>query len=139
MNKAKGALRRFTALCRQMDVAELDVLATAAMREAGNGPEFIAEVEAICGVPVNVADRRWKRRGSRRSASSPASRMPDGIAGDLGGGSLELTDVHGTQTGKGESLLLGGLRLQADAKGSLKQAREIAAARARRFRGARAV
>ncbi len=50
---------------------------------------------------------------------------PDGVAGDLGGGSLELTEVTGRDVGDGESLPLGGLKLQADSKGSLKQAREL--------------
>ena len=125
MNKAKAALRRFATLCRQMDVVELDVLATAAVREATNGREFIAEVEAICGVPVNILTGLEEARLAALGIVA-GFQDADGIAGDLGGGSLELTDVHGTQTGKGESLLLGGLRLQADAKGSLKQAREIA-------------
>ena len=36
----------------------------------------------------------------------------DGIAGDLGGGSLELVDVNGEAIGDGITLPLGGLRLQ---------------------------
>ena len=52
--KTRGALRRFAALARQMGVAELDVVATAAIREAENGAEFIVDVEAICGCPVKV-------------------------------------------------------------------------------------
>ena len=41
----------------------------------------------------------------------------DGIAGDLGGGSLELVDVKGETIGDGITLPLGGLRLQDMAKG----------------------
>ena len=43
----------------------------------------------------------------------------DGIAGDLGGGSLELVDVRGETIGDGITLPLGGLRLQDMAKNSL--------------------
>ena len=43
----------------------------------------------------------------------------DGIAGDLGGGSLELVDVNGEAIGDGITLPLGGLRLQDMAKNSL--------------------
>jgi exopolyphosphatase/guanosine-5'-triphosphate,3'-diphosphate pyrophosphatase len=39
---------------------------------------------------------------------------------------LELTEVTGQQIGNGDSLLLGGLRLQTSSKGSLKAARELA-------------
>ena len=42
----------------------------------------------------------------------------DGIAGDLGGGSLELVDVKGETIGDGITLPLGGLRLQDMAKDS---------------------
>jgi exopolyphosphatase/guanosine-5'-triphosphate,3'-diphosphate pyrophosphatase len=50
----------------------------------------------------------------------------DGVAGDLGGGSLELIEVLGKQIGRGDSLLLGGLRLQTTSRGSLRTARELA-------------
>src|SRR5665213_4560140 len=43
---ALTAIRRFAALADQMRVASLHVLATAAVREASNGSEFIASVEA---------------------------------------------------------------------------------------------
>ena len=61
--------------------------------------------------------------------------QPDGVAGDLGGGSLELTEVKGRDVGAGDSLPLGGLRLQAWSGGSLKAAREIARERARAIEG----
>src|SRR6218665_3494371 len=48
---------------------------------------------------------------------------PDGVVGDLGGGSLELVDVLGTKVGKGITLPLGGIRLSEHAQGSLVQAR----------------
>lgn len=125
MEKAKKALRRFAALARQMDVVETNVLATAAVREAENGSDFIAEVEAICGVPVTILTGLEEARLAALGIVA-GFQDADGVAGDLGGGSLELTDIRGAEVGTGESLLLGGLRLQADAKGSLKQAREIA-------------
>ena len=56
---------------------------------------------------------------------------PDGVVGDLGGGSLELIDVKGARAGKGTSLPLGGLTLM-DAsgrspRGAVKIAREALA------------
>jgi exopolyphosphatase/guanosine-5'-triphosphate,3'-diphosphate pyrophosphatase len=50
----------------------------------------------------------------------------NGIAGDLGGGSLELVDVNGEAIGDGITLPLGGLRLQDMAKGSPAEAARIA-------------
>jgi exopolyphosphatase/guanosine-5'-triphosphate,3'-diphosphate pyrophosphatase len=123
MEKTKAALRRFAALVRQTRVTELDVVATAAMREAENGAAFIAEIEAICGAPVTVLSGADEARIAALGIVS-GFQNPDGVAGDLGGGSLELTEVKGRQVGAGESLKLGGLRLQTTSKGSLKAARE---------------
>ncbi|SEP98143.1 exopolyphosphatase / guanosine-5'-triphosphate,3'-diphosphate pyrophosphatase [Faunimonas pinastri] len=125
VEKTLNGLRRFAALAKQMRVGELDVLATAAAREAANGPAFLAEVEKICGVPVTLLSGPDEARVSALGIVSGFS-DPDGIAGDLGGGSLELIDVNGSRVGKGDSLLLGGLRLQSGSKGSLKTAQEIA-------------
>jgi exopolyphosphatase/guanosine-5'-triphosphate,3'-diphosphate pyrophosphatase len=125
MDKTKRVLRRFTALARQMRVGELHVLATAAAREATNGAQFIGEVEAICGVPVTLLTGLEEARIAALGVVA-GFQNPDGVAGDLGGGSLEVTEVHGDSVGQGESLLLGGLRLQSESRGSLKAAREIA-------------
>ena len=118
------ALRRFTRLARQMGVDELEVVATAATREAEDGPDFIAEIETICGVPVKLLSGGEEARMAAFGVVA-GFEHPDGVAGDLGGGSLELTDVAGRQVGPGESLPLGGLRLQANSKGSLKAARDL--------------
>jgi exopolyphosphatase/guanosine-5'-triphosphate,3'-diphosphate pyrophosphatase len=50
---------------------------------------------------------------------------PDGIVGDLGGGSLELIDVRGNQVRSGVTLPLGSLALQDLAHKSLKRAERI--------------
>ena len=125
VEKTKSALRRFTQLARQMGVVELDVLATAATREAENGADFIAEAAAICGRPVTLLSGADEARMAALGIVA-GFENPDGIAGDLGGGSLELTEVKGREVGNGDSLLLGGLRLAAASRGSLKAAREIA-------------
>jgi exopolyphosphatase/guanosine-5'-triphosphate,3'-diphosphate pyrophosphatase len=125
IERTRAALRRFAALARQMRLKQLDVVATAAVREAADGKAFIKEVEAICGAPVTVLSGAEEARIAALGIVA-GFQHPDGIAGDLGGGSLELVEVTGTQVGKGETLPLGGLRLQADARGSLKTAREIA-------------
>jgi exopolyphosphatase/guanosine-5'-triphosphate,3'-diphosphate pyrophosphatase len=50
---------------------------------------------------------------------------PDGIVGDLGGGSLELVDVRGNRVGGGLTLPLGSLALQDLSQKSLKRAERI--------------
>ena len=125
VDKTKSALRRFATLARQMKVTQLEVLATAATREAQNGADFIRDIEAICRVPVTVLSGADEARIAALGIVS-GFRAPDGVAGDLGGGSLELTEVKGAEVGEGDSLLLGGLRLQTTSRGSLKAARDLA-------------
>ena len=122
--KTCGALRRFTALARQMGVIELDVIATAAIREAENGADFIRDVEKICGVRAKVLSGGEEARIAALGVVAGFER-PDGVAGDLGGGSLELIEVKGRDVGAGDSLPLGGLRLQAGSGGSLKAVRDL--------------
>lgn len=123
---ALAALRRFTALCSQIGVTAIHVLATAAAREAADGAEFIASVEAITGAPVLLLSGREEARLSALGVVS-GIHEPDGIAGDLGGGSLELADVNRTRIGLGETFPLGGVRLEDDAGKSVKKAEKIAA------------
>ena len=52
--RALRALRRFRALIDQMDVSRIEAIATAAAREAENGPDFIAQAERILDVPIKV-------------------------------------------------------------------------------------
>ncbi len=121
---ALTAIRRFVALTTQMRVTSLHVLATAAAREASNGPEFIASVEAITGVKPSLLSGGEEARLSALGVVSSFHR-PDGIAGDLGGGSLEVVDIKGHAMGEGETFPLGGLRLEEAAEKSMKKAEKL--------------
>ena len=123
--EALAALRRFRALCDTLQVGRVFGIATAACRDATNGPAFIAEAEEICGVKIDILSGR---REAELAALGVLSGFydPDGITGDLGGGSLELIDVRRTKIRKGVTLPLGGLMLK-DASGqSVKRAEKIA-------------
>ncbi len=115
IDKALAALRRFRILAEILGVARMEVLATAAARDASNGPEFIAAAAKAVGAPVALVSGG---REAELSALGVISGFinPEGIVGDLGGGSLELTEVKGVWAGKGLSLPLGGLTLM-DASG----------------------
>ena len=122
--KALTSLRRFRALCRIQKVGRVHVIATAACRDATNGPEFIAKAERICGVPIDILSGP---REAKLSALGVISGIhePDGIVGDLGGGSLELIDVRGSRVRSGVTLPLGSLALQDSSHKSLKRAENI--------------
>jgi exopolyphosphatase/guanosine-5'-triphosphate,3'-diphosphate pyrophosphatase len=122
--KALTSLQRFRALCRVMKVGRVYAIATAACRDARNGPDFIARAGRICGCPIEILSGP---REAQLSALGVVSGVhnPDGIVGDLGGGSLELIDVHGNRVRRGVTLRLGSLALQDISHKSLKRAERI--------------
>lgn len=109
MSRALSALERFARLCSEMGVEDVRCVATAAARDAQNGADFIARVEAI-GLDVRLLS--GKEEGTA-SAYGLLSGMPDadGIIGDLGGGSLELARVSQGRVHQSASLPLGVLRV----------------------------
>lgn len=124
ISRALRALRRFRALIEQLGVQQVEVIATAAAREAENGPEFIAQAEHVLGRHVEVLSGT---REAELAALGVVSGVyaADGFAGDLGGGSLELIDVRGGRLSDAVTMPLGGLRLIDASGGNLKKAREI--------------
>nr|WP_321459308.1 Ppx/GppA phosphatase family protein [uncultured Cohaesibacter sp.] len=122
---ALAALRRFRFLMDHAGVKKKYVLATAAARDASNGPDFLRQVEEICGIAALVLSGEDE---ARKSALGVVSAMldPCGVVGDLGGGSLELISVEGSTLGTGATHPLGGLRLQDMSQGSVKQAQKLA-------------
>ncbi|MGX7742893.1 exopolyphosphatase [Rhodopseudomonas parapalustris] len=125
VNKALVALRRFRALIRVMKVGKVFAIATAACRDAKNGPDFIAEAERICGVTIEILSGPREAKLSALGVISGVHK-PNGIVGDLGGGSLELIEVRGSAVRKGVTLPLGSLALQDASQKSLKRAERIA-------------
>jgi exopolyphosphatase/guanosine-5'-triphosphate,3'-diphosphate pyrophosphatase len=126
VESALAAILRFKALTLQMGVTSLQLLATAAPREASNGREFIKSVEAITGVPVILLSGAEEARLTALGVLS-GIHDPNGVAGDLGGGSLEVIDIKGTKIGTGETFPLGGLRLEEASDKTLKKAEKIVA------------
>src|SRR5262249_114008 len=124
VDKALAALTRFRGLCDAMSVGKVWAIATAACRDARNGPAFIVRAAKACGAPIDVLSGKREAELSALGIVSGFHR-PDGIVGDLGGGSLELTDVHGHRLKSGMTLPLGGLALQDASAKSLAKAEKI--------------
>lgn len=125
VESALAALRRFTLLARQAGVVDLYPIATAAAREAQNGPDFIAAAEAVLGRQITILSGADEARGAAHGVLAGFHR-PDGIVGDLGGGSLELIEVTPDGLGEGITTPLGGLRLRDLAGGDFAKAQAIA-------------
>ncbi len=107
---ARDNLVRFTRLAHALGVERIDLLATAAVREAEDGPAFSAEVEALTGHPVRVLSGQEEARLSALGVVAGFT-DPHGIVGDLGGGSLELVELTHGRPGRSISLPLGPLKL----------------------------
>jgi exopolyphosphatase / guanosine-5'-triphosphate,3'-diphosphate pyrophosphatase len=95
------------------------------VRDASNGAQFLERAERAIGRPIELLSGP---REARLSALGVASsiREPDGVVGDLGGGSLELTEIRQGQIGGGVTLPLGGLSLIDVSERSPKKAARIA-------------
>lgn len=107
VERAIHALVRFKAIARVLGVKNIKAIATAAVREATNGVEFIARGEAAAGVHIEVLSGETEARLAAQGIMMGFV-SPDGIAGDLGGGSLELIDVVGETLRDAATLPLGG-------------------------------
>lgn len=125
VTRALAALKRFHAITRDLGVKNVRAIATAAVREAENGPDFITRGEKALGVHIEVLSGE-KEAILAASGIIMGFIAPDGISGDLGGGSLELTDIAGGSLTEATTLPLGGLRLIDTTKGKLDKAHLIA-------------
>ncbi|WP_299193805.1 Ppx/GppA family phosphatase [uncultured Erythrobacter sp.] len=106
---AMGGLARFALLLDDLGIDDVETVATAAVREASNGPEFIGEIQRLGFAPRLLSGEEE----ACVSASGIAGAFPgaQGSVADLGGGSLELVAINQGETGQPVSMPLGALRL----------------------------
>jgi exopolyphosphatase/guanosine-5'-triphosphate,3'-diphosphate pyrophosphatase len=117
-------LQRFAELVRAMGIQRIDCVATAAVRDAEDGADFVAEVKRTCQLDVRVLSGTEE---AELSALGVLAGLPnaDGVVGDLGGGSLELVRIDHGEVLDQVTLPLGPLRLNAVSDGRKGRAREI--------------
>lgn len=115
---------RFRALIEHTGCQDLYIVATAAVRDAENGPDFVGEVEEILGAPVRILDGNEEAYYSALGVIA-GFWQPRGIVGDMGGGSLELVGIDRGVPGLGTTFPLGGLRLTEAADGKFSKAEKI--------------
>ena len=107
---AYQSLRRFIRLSDTMGVDRLHMVATSAVRDATDGPEFVAEIQKRFGHEVEVLSGPDE---AKLSALGLLCGVPDadGLAGDLGGGSFDLVALNKGVFGEQATLPVGHLRL----------------------------
>jgi len=125
--RALAALRRFALLAKGMGAEPLTVVATAATREAADGPEFQAQVLRETGLKLWVIDGDEE---ARLSAQGVLLGWPEasGVVCDIGGNSMELARIGAGQVGTRVSTQVGPFRLQQISGGKGKRRAAIEAA-----------
>ncbi len=123
-DRAEGllqALDRFTRLCQGHQVSHVRAFATAALRDAKNGPAIKAEVEDRFDLNIRLLSGDEEAMFAGRGVLSVFPNA-HGMVGDLGGGSLELIVLHSGRCHQAVSLPFGVLRsASAHAAGKLPE------------------
>jgi exopolyphosphatase / guanosine-5'-triphosphate,3'-diphosphate pyrophosphatase len=118
---ALANIDRFSTLARNMKVKSLDLLATAAVRDASDGPQFMRELERRPGIKAHIVSGQDE---ARFSGYGVICGIPDasGVMGDLGGGSMELVALGEGRLGNSTTLPVGPLRLMSSGKADPRKA-----------------
>ena len=118
-------MRRYYLIAKAMGANPFEVLATAAVRDATNGTEFVARLQArMPEVPIRILSGQEE---AQYAADGVLCGIPDadGILADIGGGSLEVVRLIDGVRGASQTLRLGVIRLADRASNNLDTAREI--------------
>lgn len=131
-DQALTVLGRYHALAVGMGADPVEVLATAAVRDATNGQAFLEDIEAVMpGARVSVLSGDGEARLSAEGLLMGVP-MADGVLGDLGGGSLELVKLVRGEIVETVSLPIGTIRLADRAEDDISRARAIVEAELKR-------
>jgi exopolyphosphatase/guanosine-5'-triphosphate,3'-diphosphate pyrophosphatase len=116
--RAMAAIKRFKLIAEGMNLPPLSAVATAAVRDADDGPEFRAAIERETGIKLYVIGGEEE---ARLSAQGVLLGWPgaSGLMCDIGGSSMELAEISGGAVGKRVTSGLGPLKL-ASIKGGKK-------------------
>lgn len=112
MNRTMQVLKAFAAMCKTYKVDECIAIATAAVRDARNGKDFIQKVRVKTGLSFTVISGSEEARLVYLGVSSglPYTRMLR-LFIDIGGGSTELAVANSAEHKNLDSLKLGCVRL----------------------------
>lgn len=121
---ALKALRRYKAILDGLGVPHVRVVATAAVRLAKDGADFVARVNKETGLKVEVISGREEARLSALGVSCGVH-MANGLVGDLGGSSLEFCRLENGKVKDGETLMLGPLSMEVGKHGAKGLAKKV--------------
>lgn len=110
VERAMDALRDFNAVARGSGARRVFAVATAAMRDAANGPDFIERVRREIGIEIQVIDGAREALYGLRGGISGLP-VENGLFFDVGGGSMQVSRFRARRLEQAWSFPLGSLRL----------------------------
>jgi len=126
--EALSAIRRFRAVLDAAEPEQLFAVATAAVRDSRDGGEFVQRILDQTGLKIRILSGEEEARYSALGVIAGCPHA-EGVAGDLGGSSLELIRIGGGEVGTGVTLPLGPFALGAPADINPGQVRKLASKR----------
>ena len=106
MERALETIELFAHFCRATGIERVRPLATSAIREASNRKEFVRAARKRSGLEVEVLSREQEARYGYLAVVNSTT-LTDGVALDIGGGSMQLTRVEDRQARAARSWRLG--------------------------------
>ena len=110
MTRGLFTLRLFKRFCDARKVDMIIPTATAAVRQAANGPMFIRRVRRELGLTLKILDGDQEAYYGVIGALNDVP-MTEGYVVDIGGGSAQVSEVRDRRYHRGQSLPLGALAL----------------------------
>lgn len=111
-DSAFKSLQAYKLLSEIYQVSSLEVVGTAALRDATDGQEFINHVQRNIGISIRVLSGDDEASYAARGVLM-FDPLANGVAADFGGGSLELARIYGDKTHDTISLPMGAYRVLA--------------------------
>lgn len=123
---ALKSVKRFAGLAGAMGVETLELVATAAVRDAKDGPDFVGQIKDEIGADILVLSGEDE---AKYAALGLLMGVPDadGVIGDLGGGSLDLVGLDSGTFTQSATFPFGHILLSEAAEGNPETARDMVA------------
>jgi exopolyphosphatase/guanosine-5'-triphosphate,3'-diphosphate pyrophosphatase len=106
MERALETIEMFAHFCRAAGIERIRPLATSAIREASNRKAFVREARQRSGLEIEVLSREQEARYGYLAVVNSTT-LSDGVALDIGGGSMQLSRVAGRRSTEAASWRLG--------------------------------
>ncbi len=113
IERSLAVCREYAALIARHGATQVDVIATQALREAGNAAAFVAPATALLGAPITTiaGEREAELAFLAASRSLPALTGKPFVVADVGGGSTEVIVTDGARVVTAVSVPIGAVRL----------------------------